>query len=195
MPHSKKCDELVSQTPASAENYAQPVNCGETPTEVAPVPPSPNIYPMNWYNFLVHFWLFASAVIGILYGVCVVSGIYLEEMGGIIYKPFPKWKLVDILAGIFYIEMGVCAIIVRRRLAKYEKEAPKSYITYLIISAVGVVLHIFFIWIVVRDSIGDKIDMLFRYYSPEFILFVGLAVGEIMASRVYFEKRKDLFKY
>lgn len=195
MPHSKKCDELVSQTPASAENYAQPVNCGETPTEVAPVPPSPNIYPMNWYNFLVYFGLFVSAVMYVFNGLDFLTGSYLGEVGEALYETIPEFQSLDVVAGIFYIAMGVCAIVVRQKLVKYEKDAPKTYISYLIASAVGSAAHFFFFWVLATTLDSRRIDMLLSGLSSMFIFVIALAVGEIMANRVYFEKRKDLFKY
>lgn len=148
-----------------------------------------DIYGMKWYKFLIYFSLFAGAVIDLVQGIGLLSGMiyYVQSNGtvtaGDVYRYYGAGlEAVDMFMGVSMLATAAFCIYTRFRLAEFRINGPRCL---LILNWVSVALSLF--------------------YSVATIVIVGSDASTSMASfggalaltftnRAYFKKRKELFR-
>lgn len=154
--------------------------------------PVPNVLPqkpqpiMNWYKFLIYFFLYAGAAINFLCAVLYLTGGHFSIFGlDYIYNKYSGLRMLDIGQGIVLIALIPFAFIVRNALAKYKKDAPKMFCIYHVASETIPLIFLFFNAIVMHENTSDVISQ-----------FIGTIAGQtlfITLNVIYFNKRKHLF--
>jgi hypothetical protein len=129
-------------------------------------------YPMKWYKFLVYFLLIASAVVNIITACAYFA------LSSLASQP-----ILLVGAGIMSIAMGIFCLVVRSQLVKYKRSAPAKltalYVWNIVFSVVYTIVGAFGI-----DMMGMTSTLL-----PTLFWNVIL----IIANKVYFKKRAELF--
>lgn len=150
---------------------------------------APNSLPMNWFNFLIFFVLFADAVQSFISGLIYITGYdFSKEFGqSILWFTYlgKGYEAVDKIYGLFFVVMAVFAIITRNKLKNYQKSAPKMYITYLILPVAINTLYMLF-YLILSKAEAVYFASLVTEIIPQ-ALYVYL-------NYIYFKKRKHLFK-
>ena len=164
---------------ASQTDYSQQVGQTYTPA-----------YPMKWFQFLIYFLLFASAVLNVLSGIEQFTGKIYETTPGdgmieLVYSTFPALKPIDIIVGILMVALGAFAIVVRFALAKYKAVGPKLLLLLYASACVLNVIYCLAAVIVVPD--------LFSILAPDIVTNVVTSVIMIVINNNYFKNRKELF--
>ncbi len=144
---------------------------------------------MKWYNFVIYFLLFFSAVLNLYNGFQVFTGAHYDKAAGydgasdLIYRLYDGLKGADVMMGIACIALAVYAIIVRFALAGYKKNGPKMFIAMYVAS-----IAINTIYALITSNI-TAIGF-FEIYSP-FSIIGSLIM--IYANIVYFRNRESMF--
>ena len=55
-------------------------------------------------------------------------------LSAFVYMAYPGLKPVDVIFGILFLGLAAAAILVRQKLANYKTGAPKTYLSFLILS-------------------------------------------------------------
>lgn len=142
---------------------------------------------MKWYNFLIYFSLFFSAVINLGSGIMQITGLNYNISGGdasTVYLYYGAGlKIIDVLFGIFVIVLAVYAVYVRFRLAHFKKNGPMSYYMLLAANAIGSTIYYIVVSFVTGIMMLDSSTITTLISS---IVMLALNV-------VYFNKRIHLF--
>lgn len=145
---------------------------------------------MYWFRFLICFQLFVSAACNVLYGVECLTGGHYQEAKELVYWVIPELRNLDRIYGVVLLVLGVYAIFTRMRLAGYRKNGPKLYLVYLGVQIAASLLY--------SLALEDIVASATNYYASAndfsgylFSLIVNIVL--LVASSVYFKKRKHLF--
>ena len=142
--------------------------------------------PMNWYKFLIYFFLWVSAAVNIMSGVQYILGGQTEEM----LEAFPILSTIDLFYGVLTLGMGALALFTRFALANYRKNAPALTVglfTYGLVISLGynaLVLSLTF-------SAYDPVELIITGMSAGTLVMLNLAL--IVCNHLYFKKRRRLF--
>ena len=142
--------------------------------------------PMNWYKFLIYFFLWVSAAVNIMSGVQYILGGQTEEM----LEAFPILSTIDLFYGVLTLGMGALALFTRFALANYRKNAPALTVglfTYGLVISLGynaLVLSL-------TSSAYDPVDLIITGMSVGASIMLNLAL--IVCNHLYFKKRRRLF--
>ena len=142
--------------------------------------------PMNWYKFLIYFFLWVSAAVNIMSGVQYILGGQTEEM----LEAFPILSTIDLFYGVLTLGMGALALLTRFALANYRKNAPALTVglfTYGLVISLGynaLVLSL-------TSSAYDPVDLIITGMSVGASIMLNLAL--IVCNHLYFKKRRRLF--
>ena len=101
--------------------------------------------PMKWYKFVIYFQLFAAAVFNVGAGIIFFTGSHygLDSFElKLFYGVLSNLKTLDICMGIVSIFLAVFAIIVRQKLAHFDEQGPKLYLSYQLITVGANLLYI-----------------------------------------------------
>lgn len=143
--------------------------------------------PMKWYKFLIYISLFLTAITNIFTGCQVVLGLHYVQDGvdyaEQVYSTYAGLKIVDIVYGICVVAVGVFAIIVRMKLARYKKDGPKSLLILYIGSLAISVLYLVAAMFVLRENT----------MTIDTATSIIVSIFMILANKIYFEKRGHLF--
>ena len=151
--------------------------------------------PMGWYKFIIYFQLFAAAVFNFGSGIAFFTG---SQYGlnsfelDLFYGVFSNLKILDICMGIVAIFLAVFAIVVRQKLAHFDEQGPKLYLTYQLI-IVGVnILYITIATIIVYQTLGEEAGDIWSMFANSYAN-CGIGIGMYVTNKIYFNKRKEYF--
>lgn len=169
-------------TPVAREAVQQP--------EIGYQPPQPdntanpaNALPMNWFKFLIYFLLWAGAVLNVISGFSMITGMQYGEEAGLVYAFFEGLQMLDVFIGICTIALAGLGIYTRFRLAGFYKNGPKMLtMTY----ACGIAISLIYLIGAASIVSAEVID------SSSIASLAGSAVM-IAINTVYFKKRAALF--
>ena len=170
----------------SFTNQAQP-QATYNPPQYAPAPPAP---PLAWFKFLIYFALFASGVLNIIAGFLSLTGGKYGIFAEAYYRYFDGLQIVDIIVGLASIALGVFAIYVRFRLAKFCADGPKMlFMLYIGAAAINVLSALLTVIIVNASTYGANVSI--DYTSV--ITTIAVSVVMVAVNNVYFKKRAFMF--
>ncbi len=190
---SKTATQPSRQSPPTARpnGYANWAPASETNIRPDSVQSS-DTYSMKWYHFLIYFALWAGAILNSISGFVYLSGYLYGEYADIVYDMFPSLYLLDQIAGVCFIALGVFALYVRRALRKFKAAAPSLltalYVTNIICSVLYPILIAWILDIEFAKLLEGNANMpstLLPSIITSFILTI--------ANYIYFKKREDLF--
>lgn len=157
-------------------------------------PPYGQQLPMKWYNFLIYFALFASALGSVVGGILYLTGKIYDVQAGrngiseFIYYIYGGLKAMDIIYGIVALGLAALCIFVRQQLAHYKKDAPHQLLIMYGISYGVSIVYTIIQMIIVHDSSIASSGVISIISS-----IIGAAVL-IPLNNVYFKKRAHLFR-
>lgn len=142
--------------------------------------------PMNWFNFIIYFQLFASCVMAAYTAITMITGSIWDSQGipgSLVYAMFPSLRIICIITGIAEIGVAVVSILCRQKLAGFKKGGPQLYWGLM---AANIVLSLFLL-IAFSAVLGEPV------ISTNAV--TQLVVGAVMlgVNIVYFRKRMHLF--
>ena len=139
--------------------------------------------PLKWFKFIIYVQLFLSALGNLVAGIQLLTRLAYGGLWASIYTFYPALRPVDAVMGVLSLGLMVLALVVRQKLAKFRRGAPKLYLIWLGIS-VGVALF----------------DLVAASLVLGQLVMTGSIVGGILGNvllillnRVYFRKREHLF--
>lgn len=138
---------------------------------------------MGWYNFLIYFALWVSAVSNVWNGLQMATGLVYGDDAALVYGYLPSLQIADILYGVFLLLCAAFGIYTRFMLAQYRKIGPTClYVLYAAVTVMPLV-YTAFVGAMLGANMLDA-DTL-----------SSAAVGAVMlvVNILYFRKRKDLF--
>ena len=145
-----------------------------------------NALPMKWYNFLIYFALFFSAIVQLGTAISCFVGLGYGEDTEYVYRFFDGLQGLDIFYGICLIGVAAFQIYVRFQLSGYTKTAPKMINLLYIIDMVLTIIY-FIISSIIIDT-----DLVEPNYASLFIT-IAISIAMVAANTTYFKKRAHLF--
>ncbi len=142
---------------------------------------------MKWFQFIIWFQLFVSALTGVVNGYNIMTGSHYDVTDwqlDYIYNIYDGLKMLDVVTGIAFIVLGIFALITRFMLAGFKKAGPAMYLGLL---AANIIFSI--IYLAVFSSIVDSIDGI----SSSTIINLVTCFALLIANTVYFKNRKHMF--
>ena len=141
---------------------------------------------MKWHKFQM-VMLVIGAVLGVLLGVSIVTGLYYRAYGmyaETVYSTYPLLKGLNMVYGVLCIALGVFEYIVRNRLKRFEQNGPWSL---FILYALCIVTELLY-WVAGIVAVGKPP----RNFTS---ILTALATNIITMTlqKIYYDKRKDLF--
>lgn len=155
----------------------QPVSYGQTQPQLG----------MKWFQFIIWFQLFLSALTGVVNGYSIMTGSHYDVSDwqlDYIYNVFDGLKTLDVVTGIAFIALGIFALITRFVLAGFKKAGPAMYLGLL---TANIVFSI--IYIAVFCSIVDSMDGITSSTLVNLVTCIAL----LIANAIYFKNRKHMF--
>ena len=167
------CGAAQSDAPTAAKGYT---------TDYAPMP----IFPMKWFKFLIYFGLFAGALLNVLNGIMMVTGMQYDMVSSgaaeAVYDEYPHLQTLDISVGVGMFLCAVMGVYARFRLAGYYKDGPKAVnAVYLL----GAVLNIAY-------AVGIHLILPEADITSTFTSF-AISMAMVSLNSTYFKKREELF--
>lgn len=179
------------QTTINGVGYNQPQYAQQPQYNVQPMPTN-NALPMGWYKFLIYFALFASAVIGLGFGIAYLTGtIYTMQdsrvSAELVYALMPSLQTWDVIYGLYMLAVAGFSIYTRMGLAKYKANAPKCV---MILYAANALMAI--IYSIAASSILSELS---SDSGMDATVVTSIIVGVVMVvvNYIYFKKRSHLF--
>ena len=147
--------------------------------------------PMNWYNFVVKvqyilILLFNAVAIEVL---LVQGGVFGSKEGQeFMYGASGAFIAADVIYIILIVIASVLCVLVRQKLVKFQKDAWKWYIGYLIFNLAASVLYYIGLAII-YGSLGFEAAVFGSYII---VSLLGTVICVVL-NYIYFNKRKHLF--
>ena len=138
---------------------------------------------MRWYQFIIWFYLYASAVIGVLVGVGEITGVVYLDMAETFYTLFPMLQVVNVFFGVMQILLAVIALYVRRQLARWKGMAPRFLLMYQIFCLVYYAAYLAGTSLVLGELAVDCL-------AGGYILLQLLL---LVVNGIYFHRREEMF--
>ena len=145
-----------------------------------------SVLPMNWFNFLIYFSLFASAVFNVVNAITCMTGSQYGISKSLVYSYFGGLKALDIIYGLVLFALAAFAVYVRMRLAGYCKNGPELLNKLYLLSGGLSLLYVVIASIIVSDGDYDL-----AYTSG--IISLSVSVIMVAINTAYFKKRQHLF--
>lgn len=150
------------------------------------VNPAPE-FPMKWHKFLIYFSLWAGAVLCVINGLMLLTGMHYG--GGsdtrMVYAFYSGLQAVDMIIGLVYLACAVAYIITRFKLAKLERKGAKLVVLIPMIMAALNLIYPLLASMVTGLSMGDLMDS----------SAIGSIVGGVALSiynKKYYEERDSI---
>ena len=147
--------------------------------------------PMNWYNFVVkvQYILILIANAYVLVWLLFMGGIYGSKEGQeFMHEVSGAFIAVDVLYIILIVIASVLCVLVRQKLVKFQKDAWKWYIGYLIFNLGASVIYYIGLAIV-YGAVGFSASV----FAARIITSLFASGIDITLNYIYFNKRKHLF--
>lgn len=122
-------------------------------------------YPMKWHKFLMVIMIIGG-IVNILIGLSIMLG-------------------YSFLLGIACVAIGVFQLVVRNRLQTFRKDAPNLLMIFFV---VNIVLNIYSAFAIPTDAGETGI-------STQLIIELAATGAYAIVNWIYYNKRRDLFKY
>lgn len=167
----------------TAINEQQPTNNSETQDK--PAEKEAEAYGMKWYNFLIYFSLFASAVLNAISAIMYFTGAFYGGSADLVYDAFPGLQEIDVVCGMAFVCLAVMALVTRSALYWNKRKGPKLLCALYILNAVVGVLYA-----VVASAVTGQ--MLF---DGSIVITLVSSIVMLIVNNIYFKKRKDMFIY
>ncbi len=172
------CNSYIFNEAPSKDDTFENYNTTSLPT---------NNLPMKWYNALVKFFLFYSAVSNISGGVLAYTGA-LGEILGYNYNFGDPLQRLDTIYGLCCIAFGIYTIYVQIQLKNFKKNAPNLlYYMYYIGLLIGVAYQI--LAFTIATFCGNHYN--FQLWSLIVSCIINLII--LGCNKTYFNNREDLF--
>ena len=152
-----------------------PVNFQDTPQ-----------FGMKWHKFVIYFGLFFGALIDLILGISVISGMIYSRYGiepELVYDVFSGLKTLDVAVGLCCIALAVFFLVTRFQLSGMKKRGP---VCLYCIYALNFILSLIYV-ILASDIIGEPI------YDGEIIAMLAAYLVMLVLNVVYYKKRESLF--
>lgn len=145
---------------------------------------------MKWFKFVIYFQLFLSALVNIINGFRISTGLHYgvtSRQLDYIYNHFDGLKMLDVCIGICIVVLGVLALITRFMLSGYKKCGPSMYIGLLIANIVIGFIYIAAFYFIV-SSVSPDVSI-----SGDTFITLEINLTLLVLNIIYFKKRKHLF--
>ena len=145
---------------------------------------------MKWFKFVIYFQLFFSALVNIINGFRISTGLHYgvtSRQLDYIYNHFDGLKMLDVCIGICIVVLGVLALITRFMLSGYKKCGPSMYIGLLIANIVIGFIYIAAFYFIV-SSVSPDVSI-----SGDTFITLVTNLTLLVLNIIYFKKRKHLF--
>lgn len=145
---------------------------------------------MKWFKFVIYFQLFLSALVNIINGFRISTGLHYgvtSRQLDYIYNHFDGLKMLDVCIGICIVVLGVLALITRFMLSGYKKCGPSMYIGLLIANIVIGFIYIAAFYFIV-SSVSPDVSI-----SGDTFITLETNLTLLVLNIIYFKKRKHLF--
>lgn len=145
---------------------------------------------MKWFKFVIYFQLFLSALVNIINGFRISTGLHYgvtSRQLDYIYNHFDGLKMLDVCIGICIVVLGVLALITRFMLSGYKKCGPSMYIGLLIANIVIGFIYIAAFYFIV-SSVSPDVSI-----SGDTFITLETNMTLLVLNIIYFKKRKHLF--
>lgn len=143
--------------------------------------------PMKWFKFIIYVQLFLAALSSVIMGIQMLTGNIYNVFGynasAFVYMAYPGLKPVDVIFGILFLGLAAAAILVRQKLANYKTGAPKTYLSFLILS-----LALNFVYGMLASLITGE-----NLFSATLVIQIIWNIVLIALNSIYFKKREHLF--
>ena len=150
---------------------------------------------MKWYKFVIYFQLFAAAVFNVGAGIIFFTGSHygLDSFElKLFYGVLSNLKTLDICMGMVSIFLAVFAIIVRQKLAHFDEQGPKLYLSYQLITVGANLLYIVIATVIVYQAFGDSSGDVWNMFTGAYAS-CGAGISMYLVNKVYFNNRKEYF--
>ena len=140
---------------------------------------------MKWYYFIIWFYLYAVAVIGIFLGVGEITGLVYLENAADFYTVFPMLQILNIFFGVAQLALAGTAFYIRSLLFNFKQVAPRFLLLYQGISLFYTLFYGVCVSIIIGTIAFDAMSVLSALGS----------LALIYINKRYFDKRMDRFVY
>ena len=139
---------------------------------------------MRYYHFLVDFLFYAAAAVNFITAILYIAGTISVGLG----------KAVDVLFALYSIGMGAFSLVIRDRMAKFQKDGLSWFRIHRYIG-----ISFAFISMIINIA---ALDSATSYLMSEeavalstfsFLCSFAISVGVAAAELSYFKKRESLF--
>lgn len=151
--------------------------------------------PMKWYKFVIYFQLFAAALLNLGSGIAFFTG---SQYGlnsyelKLLYGVLGNLKTLDICMGMVAMFLAVFAIVVRQKLAHFDEQGPKLYLSYQLITVGANLLYIVIATVIVYQAFGDSSGDVWNMFTGAYAS-CGAGISMYLVNKVYFNNRKEYF--
>lgn len=139
----------------------------------------------KWYYFIIHGYLYILAILGVIIGVCEITGTVYADMTETFYEIFPMLQIVNVFFGAMQLVLAVIALFVRNQLANWRVSGPLFLLIYQAFSLLYYAAYIAGTSLVLGTLALD-------WLSAGYIL---LQIVLLVVNKRYFDRRKDDFLY
>ena len=142
---------------------------------------------MKWFKFLIYFALFASMSLNFIGGLSTMTGGYHTADPELLCSYYPALQILDVVAGILCMGLGVLALLARIFLANYRKAGPLLLMFLYIGVCVYDVIYAAGTYAILPQTSFNPLDLI--------ATLIGIAPAFVMifVNRSYFKKRSFLF--
>ena len=139
---------------------------------------------MSWYKFIIYFQLFAAAVICFINAITAVAS---EEMQ-YLSERIDEFGAMTTFYCIAMLCLGIDALITRSSLANFKEKAPRRYVCFVLANTLISLLYVIWMNGILED---------YYYEVDNTYAIVSIITNFVMAlaNWIYFDNRKELFKY
>ena len=165
-----------------------------SPTSAAPMPQSD--LGMNWYKFIIWFWLFAAALMEFGAAITLFTGGLYGGYASYAYAFLGGLRALDMIFAVAFIALAVMALFVRQQLAGFKRGAPRLLYAFIAISCVASLIYLWGLMSII-SSFASSWGLSFPVSSSLTIsttlsVIIGCAIW-LVPNYIYFTKREHLF--
>lgn len=143
--------------------------------------------PMKWFQFMIYFGLWASALLNAYSGIQQLTGANYGADADLIYSLYSGLKALDVIVGLGMLALAVFAIYTRFQLAAYRQKAPKLFLCVYLADGILQLFYYLGAIIILPNEVSAFIN------ASTIIATLSVCAIMIWANKVYFKKRAALF--
>ncbi len=169
------------------QQYNQQMQYGGQQQFNKPMYPGLAGHNMGWFQFIIWFQLFASALSMFTTGLQALTGAhYGVDYAELVYDTYDGLKTLDVFYGIVCFGLAGFALYTRFRLSGFKQNGPKCYYILNIAAVVVSIIYIILASSVTGIDVGELV--VGSYITTCFVSIVMLIINY-----VYFSNRKHMF--